>query len=415
MIKARIIKAKDSDKKIAELHLYGDVVAWQSAGMDDWGCISLRTIKDELKNLGGADAFDEILLRINSPGGDVDEGFAIYNYVRSHGKPVTTIADGSCHSIASVIFLAGDVRKIYNTTEPVIHMPWTFAMGNADEIEETIEVLRMKEELILDVYVNRTGADREELRELMSDDKPMKAQKFFDLGFATEIVESVKAYAMARKKSNPTTQNKMGKVSKIFQAAFDELKRVFNEEPEASENKVFKTTDGKDLEIATDEDGEIKEGQACTIDGAPAADGDYPLEDGRTVSVADGKVSAVKEAESTEEDSEAEKDAAAAMAKATKEIKAAKEKIKHLENQIRNHAATVTELETVKGENTQMKAEVAQITDMLKKMKVEPPKNTTRTGITGKDDPEKPKTVEESKAEIKAKIAEKNKKAEPVK
>lgn len=370
MVRAKIIKAKNSDKKIAEIHAYGEVTDWQAADVDDWGCINLKTLTDELTELGGTDAFDEIKVRINSPGGNVEEGFAIYNYLRSLNKPITTIADGKCHSIASVIFMAGDIRQIFKTTEPIIHNAWAYTAGNANELEETAEMLRNLDEQILDIYAERSGTDKETIRPFMANDNPMKADVFLELKLCTEIIEPVKAYASVGKKIKPTEKpnNQMNKISKVFADAFKRLRELG-----VPVNAVFQTTDGKELNIDTGDGDTIEVGQSVTIDGAAAPDGDYVLEDGRTISVAEGKVSAIKEKEEGGGETIEQLKAKIAELEATiaagnkvpaTEIVALKTKAEKADA----YAARITELEA---ENAELIKDAKKITEHLKNIKVD--------------------------------------------
>ncbi len=401
-----IIKGKgEAAKKVAALHLYGEVYPYHSKDASEMSVISLTTVQDEIKSLGGVEAFDEVLVRIDSGGGDVDEGLGIYNYLLSLGKPITTIADGACHSIASVIFLAGSVRKIYATTQPIIHNPWTIAVGNADQLSDVVEVLRMKEELVLDLYVKRTGGDRNTIEALMADDKPMTAEQFKELGFATEILEPVKAYAVISITPQPKKQNDMS-----LKSIKDKIIALFAEadstETPAIVNKVFTTTDGTKLDIATGDDGEIKEGQAATIDGAAAPDKDYVLEDGRTVSVMDGKVSAVKEKEAEQDNADA--DAAAASAAASSlstEVVVLKAQVSTLSAQVKDLAIKDQEIATLKATVAEQQKDAEEIYEIMKKMKVEA-KIPSRTGLIKKEEP-KEKTKEEISASVADHLAKK--------
>lgn len=415
MVRGRIILAKE--KKVAELHLYGDVWAFDNSDAGEWGIVSLKTVQKELKDLGGADAFDEIMLRIKSPGGDVHEGFAIYNYIRSLGKPITCIADGRVASIATVIFLAGDVRKVYDTTDFMIHNPWTWAAGNADQLEETAEELRKIEDQILDLYVARTGSDRETIKALMQDDKSMPIDQVLELKFATEIKETIKALAMIRRAENPN--NNMSKFKSAIKSFFTEIKNIG-----MVVAATFKTTDGTELEIDTGDSDDIAVGNTVTKDGTSAADGDYTLEDGRTITVSEGKITEIKPKEEEEEESEEMKALKAENADLKAKLEAAEAKAAgsdttvlaalREENQtLKAQAAAAVakdaeitslkaQLQTAQTENESAAADVEKITAMLKALKVEGKDIPARFGFT----PGKQEEPQMSKEEKKKKILE---------
>lgn len=340
--------AGDAATKIADLHVYGEVTSFQANDVSDFGGINLKSIQKELKDIGGVDDVDKIRVRINSPGGEVNEGVAIYNYLRSLGKPIETIADGQVASIATVIFMAGDVRKVYNNTDFMIHNPWTFAAGNADELEKNIEQLRLIENQLLDIYVDRTGANREALQTLMAEETHLSAAQITELKFA-EVIEHVKAYAKAIKNStnsNPkntdTMASKFKAAKKIFATAWEQLNRLGVVKAQA-----FKTTDGNEIDIDLGDATEPAEGMAVTIDGAPAAAGDYTLENGDTITVDEnGNISAITKAEPAPEE------------QTTEQMQA---KIADLEKKVNQ----LTE------ENAQMKAEAEEITNHLSTLSVD--------------------------------------------
>ena len=106
--------------KIAHVFAYGVVDCWQDSSAREWGYINLKTVKDQIEAQKG---FDEILIHIHSDGGDVNEGFAIYENLKSLGKPITAQIEGNCFSIATVIALAGDKRLMTSNAKC-----WAFSL-----------------------------------------------------------------------------------------------------------------------------------------------------------------------------------------------------------------------------------------------------------------------------------------------
>lgn len=96
-------------------------------------------------------------VRISSVGGDVFDGIAIYNALRSHPAPTTTIVDGAALSIASVIAQAGDHRVMMSGSQMMIHQAWGLTVGNAADHRKMIDVLEKQDGIIAGIYAERAG------------------------------------------------------------------------------------------------------------------------------------------------------------------------------------------------------------------------------------------------------------------
>lgn len=288
-------KAK-SGGAIAHIDIFGEISSMQTPDAGAYGIISLAGVHQQVKDAGGADGISELVVHINSPGGEVSEGFAIYNYITSLGVPVTTIADGMVASIASVIFLAGSTRKAYTNTDFMIHNPWTMAVGDANQLESYVEDLRRVERQLLDFYVKATGSDRDTIEVMMADETHLTAEQLLELKFATEVVDPVKAFAKFSPTNNKTIMKKLNKVGKFFAEAWTELKRLG-----VPLNEMVMTADGKELEIEMGDATEVQVGQSVMMEGAPAPDGEYVLENGMTIMVVAGVISEVMSGEAPAE------------------------------------------------------------------------------------------------------------------
>ena len=139
-----------------------------------------------------------INVKINSVGGDVDEGFAIHDYLRSHGLPVTTVGEGRVYSIATVILLAGDEgeRFMSPNSQFMVHNPWAYVAGNADELETYTVELRRRESQLADFYAAKTGQSNTDIRDWMNAETYLNAADTVALGFADSIHEVIKVAAM---------------------------------------------------------------------------------------------------------------------------------------------------------------------------------------------------------------------------
>lgn len=163
----------------AEIVLYGTIGSsfWEEG-------ISAKQFSDELKALDPS--VNEITLRINSPGGDVFDGIAIYNRLKQHKAKVTTYIDGLAASIASVIALAGDEVIMGEGALYMIHLPWTFAAGNRMDLENTQNRLFDVEEQLVSIYASKTKMNRNEIRTMMEKETWMDATQAKDEGFIDE-------------------------------------------------------------------------------------------------------------------------------------------------------------------------------------------------------------------------------------
>lgn len=127
-------------------------------------------------------------VRINSPGGDVFDGMAIYNAVRQHPARVVVHVDGLAASIASVIALAGDEIRMSEGSFFMIHNPWTVALGDAAEMRKTAEVLDKVGGSLAGIYASRTGEKQAVIQAVMDEETWYTAQEAVDAGFA-DVVE----------------------------------------------------------------------------------------------------------------------------------------------------------------------------------------------------------------------------------
>jgi len=132
----------------------------------------------------------EATVRINSPGGSLAEGLAIYNYLRDHPATITTIVDGVAASAASIVMLAGDIRQVHTGSVVMVHNPWTSAIGNADELRQTAETLDEFGEAMIGIYTSRTGQSEETIRNLLKNETYMRGSTALKMGFADELYDS---------------------------------------------------------------------------------------------------------------------------------------------------------------------------------------------------------------------------------
>lgn len=164
----------------ATINIYGDITSW------DWfdGEISAATLSKQLEALGDVDQID---VYINSYGGEVAEGLAIYNALRRHKAKVTTYCDGFACSIASVVFMAGDERVMNEASLLMIHNAWTYAAGNAEELRKQAEDLDKITQASVEAYKAHSTLSEEEIKSLMDNETWILPKEAAEYGFATTI------------------------------------------------------------------------------------------------------------------------------------------------------------------------------------------------------------------------------------
>lgn len=166
-----------------------------------WGDeVTPDLFREELKQHAG-----DLTVVINSPGGDVFAGLAIYNALVNHNGNVTVRVDGLAASIASVIAMAGDKIIMSPGSMIMIHRPSVYAAGTVDDMEKAKDVLLKIEEGITPIYAKRTGLSDEKITELLEAETWMLADKAVELGFADEVSE-----APEKQKQDEGVQNAMG-------------------------------------------------------------------------------------------------------------------------------------------------------------------------------------------------------------
>lgn len=182
----RMAKAGDA----GEIYLYGPI------GASFWGDgISANQFRQDLKALGPVKTID---LRINSEGGDVFDGKAMYSLLVDHKANVHVHIDGLAASAASFIAMAGDTIAIAEGGFVMIHNAWGMAIGDADEMRKTAQMLDTVNGTIIDLYAARTKQTPDQIKKWMAAETWMTGAEAVEHGFADEIVANLKAAAAVR-------------------------------------------------------------------------------------------------------------------------------------------------------------------------------------------------------------------------
>jgi len=168
------------DVKKAEIYIY-DMI-----GEPEFGMIGAIQVIDALKKMEGK----RVTVRINTPGGDVDEGIPMFNAFKRHPGGVDTVVDGIAASMGSYLMLAGENRTISRNAMVMVHNPMAIAMGNAIELRKTADILDKYLERMLPDYAAATGKTADELRPLLDAETWYVGQEIIDNGFAVSMDDS---------------------------------------------------------------------------------------------------------------------------------------------------------------------------------------------------------------------------------
>jgi ATP-dependent protease ClpP protease subunit len=133
-----------------------------------------------------------IVIRINSPGGDVWDANAIYNAIKAHPSKPTTRIESIAASAASYIAVAGSQRQAYKNTMGMIHEPMVGFFGNQYEIEDVKSILSQISDIMIDMYADNTNVGKRELKDMMKVETWMNAKAMKEKGFIDTIIEAGK-------------------------------------------------------------------------------------------------------------------------------------------------------------------------------------------------------------------------------
>lgn len=296
---------------MAKLFINKDIVAdddkmkhWYLTGADG------MSFSDVQQFISWVDPDDNhIDIEFHSCGGDVDEGYAIYDAIRATGKEISATVVGRCGSMATIILLAAPLerRKMYQHAKICIHDPYCPGIDGALDIDTLDEIksgLETERNRMLSLYVERCGVDRDAL------DVQMKKANWFggatakQLGFVSEVImpKSAKVVinnkrSMAKKEDEVTvSKSLLGRLlAKLGYAKIEDVPAVALE----------LTTAGGDVLTIEREEGEPQVGDSAS------PDGEHVMPDGKTIVVKDGVITEIKD----EEDASADEDVEALKAR----------------------------------------------------------------------------------------------------
>lgn len=160
-----------------QIDIYGDI------GESMWGeSVSAVDVKASLENMTG-----DITVRINSGGGDVFDGIAIYNLLDQYDGNVTVKIDALAASAASVIAMAGDSIEMADNALMMIHDPWTISLGDSADMRKTADLLDKIRDSIVTTYQAKSSLSTEDISAMMNDETWFSANEAISNGFATSV------------------------------------------------------------------------------------------------------------------------------------------------------------------------------------------------------------------------------------
>lgn len=167
------------------------ITMFEVIGEDWWtgGGVTAKRVSSALRAIGDKD----VRVKLNSPGGDMFEGIAIYNLLRSHPAKVTVEVLGWAASAASIIAMAGDEIRMGLGTFMMVHNAWGVVIGNRHDMREAATLFDGFDAAIADIYEARTGMKRADIEKLMDSETFMGPSEAVKNGFADIVDDAMEA------------------------------------------------------------------------------------------------------------------------------------------------------------------------------------------------------------------------------
>ncbi len=225
--------ALETKGKEVNIYIFGDIVSWEWFESD----VSSYTLAKEIQELDPD--IEVINVHINSYGGEVAEGLAIYSVLRKHKAKVRTFVDGFACSAASVVFMAGEERIMSNASLLMIHNAWMYTWGDPNQLRKDADDLEKITQASKNAYLEYVNISEEELTKMMDEETWILPHEALEMGFATTVVSDSatdKAAASARKSLFNLVKNRQ-------QAPEEKFTDEADPEPTPEANKTIKFFD----------------------------------------------------------------------------------------------------------------------------------------------------------------------------
>lgn len=196
---------------------------YEVIGEDWWtgGGVTVKRVAGALRAIGERD----VVVKINSPGGDMFEGIAIYNLLRAHKAKVTVDVLGWAASAASIIAMAGDEIRMGLGSFMMVHNAWGVVVGNRHDMREAAILFDGFDSAITDIYEARTGVKRAEILKLMDAETFMGASDAVKNGFADVVDDKLSSTAGASNEIDRTVMARRQTEAALARAGFSRDKR----------------------------------------------------------------------------------------------------------------------------------------------------------------------------------------------
>lgn len=161
---------------------------------DDVNAETSNALLKQLMYLEYSEGDDDITLFINSPGGDVASGLAVYDYIKTMKKTVNTVCTGTAASMGAILFLAGKKRSMLEHTRLMIHDPSfhgnIFSGKKSHEIQKGLDNLNKSRESLARIISEKTGKSIEQIYDITAEDTYYGAKEAIEFGLATDIYQN---------------------------------------------------------------------------------------------------------------------------------------------------------------------------------------------------------------------------------
>ena len=246
----------------ADIYIY-DVIG-------DFGQTAMSLV-NEIKSLKGK----VLNVYINSPGGDVEDGIAVYNALSRHDGPVNVTVDGIAASVASVIAQAGGQRNMARGSAMMIHDAWGAAIGNSKTMQDAAAIFDQASDRVAEIYAYKAGGDAAEWRQRMKDETWYNAQQAVGVGLADAFdgpqgIAGVRAFNLSNYSQvpewvpqQPTTTTASTNVNVNSITWSDTSGNTFTQSTQAGQPD---STEGDDMSLE-----EVRQALGLTEDGDPIA------------------------------------------------------------------------------------------------------------------------------------------------
>jgi ATP-dependent Clp protease protease subunit len=228
--------------EVLTVNIYGDItsIPWFENDV---------TADSIVRQIDAAQDVSQIDVYINSYGGEVAEGLAIYNALKRHKAKVRTICDGFACSIASVIFMAGEERIMNESSLLMIHNAWTSACGNAAELRKLADDMEKITQASVEAYKAHSNLSEDEIKELMDAESWILPTEALEYGFATSIEK------VENKNANQSAKFKLFEVVKAYMAE----ENPEDEEEQEDTEETEESPEDEETEETEDEESEETE------------------------------------------------------------------------------------------------------------------------------------------------------------